>query len=147
MPNEEASGTQGETLTELIGGSGKIAIITGGTAALNLNQRIDGLTAALPDSVEIVETVASEEDFAKGLAVSETLLRAYPDLNRIACMSATEGLTLAPVVQGPDFQDRIGTLKVVAFDDLDETKAGIEAGVIQATMVQRPVLMGTLSVR
>jgi ribose transport system substrate-binding protein len=145
--NKSAGGTQGETLTELIGGSGKIGIITGGLAALNLNQRIEGLTESLPDTVEIVETVASEEDFARGLSVSETLLRSHPDLNGIACMSATGGPTLAQVMQSPEFEDRIGTLKVVAFDDLDETKAGIEAGVIQATMVQRPVLMGTLSIR
>jgi ribose transport system substrate-binding protein len=145
--NKSAGTTQGETLLELIGGSGKIAIITGGLAALNLNQRIEGLKEALPDSVEVVETVATDDDLQKGLSVSESLLRAHPDLNGIACMSATGGPTLAQVMQGPEFQDLIGVLKVVAFDDLDETKAGIEAGVIQATMVQRPVLMGTLSIR
>ena len=145
--NKSAGRTEGETLVELIGGSGKIAIITGGLGALNLNQRIEGLQEALPPEVEVVETVASEEDFQRGLSISESLLRAHPDLNGIACMSATGGPTLAQVIRGPEFADRIGQLKIVAFDDLDETILAIEEGVIQATMVQRPVLMGTLSIQ
>ncbi len=147
--NRTAGSVQGDTLAELIGGAGKVAIITGGTAAPNLNERIDGLTEALgnyPD-IEIVETVATEEDFNRGLSVSETLLRAQPDLAGIACMSATGGPTLAQVIQAPEFSDRIGTLKIVAFDDLQEVLDAIEAGVVDATMVQRPVQMGRLAVQ
>lgn len=147
--NRTAGSVQGETLADLIGGAGQVAIITGGTAAPNLNERIDGLTEALsafPD-IEIIETVATEEDFARGLSVSETLLRAQPDLAGIACMSATGGPTLAQVIQGPDFADRIGTLKIVAFDDLEETVLAIEQGIVDATMVQRPVQMGRLAVQ
>jgi ribose transport system substrate-binding protein len=147
--NRTAGSVQGETLAELIDGAGQVAIITGGTAAPNLNERIDGLTEALgnyPD-IEIVETVATEEDFNRGLSVSETLLRARPDLAGIACMSATGGPTLAQVIQAPEFSDRIGTLKIVAFDDLQEVLDAIDAGVVDATMVQRPVQMGRLAVQ
>lgn len=145
--NRSAGVVQGETLSELIGGTGKVAIITGGLAALNLNQRIEGLTEALGSDIEIVETVASEEDFQRGLNVSESLLRTHPDLNGIACMSATGGPTLGQVIRSPEFEDRIGQVQIVAFDDLEETKIAIEDGVIQATMVQRPVLMGSLSIQ
>jgi ribose transport system substrate-binding protein len=147
--NKTAGSVQGATLADLIGGAGKVGIITGGTAAPNLNERIDGLTEALsgfPD-IEIIDTVASEEDFAIGLSVSEALLRAHDDLAGIACMSATGGPTLAQVIQGPDFQDRIGVLKIVAFDDLQEVLDAIESGIIDATMVQRPVQMGRLAVQ
>jgi ribose transport system substrate-binding protein len=147
--NKTAGSVQGETLAALIGGAGQVAIITGGTAAPNLNERIDGLTEALgafPD-IEIVETVASEEDFNRGLSISETLLRARPDLAGIACMSATGGPTLAQVIQGPEFADRIGVLQIVAFDDLQEVLDAIDGGIVQATMVQRPVQMGRLAVQ
>ena len=89
--------------------------------------------------------VATDDDLQKGLGVSEALLRAQPDLNGIACVSATGGPTLAQVIQGPEFEGR--DIKIVAFDDLEETVRAIEDGIILATMVQRPVQMGVLSIR
>jgi hypothetical protein len=74
---------------------------------LNLNQRIEGLTQAPPPEVEVVETVASNEDFQTGLSISESLPRAHPDLNGIACMSATGGPTLAQVIRAPEFEEEI----------------------------------------
>ena len=145
--NKTAGSVQGKTLADLIGGSGKIAIITGGLGALNLNQRIEGLKEAVGPDVEIVDTVATDDDLQKGLGVSESLLRAHTDLNGIACVSATGGPTLAQVMRGPEFESRVGVLKIVAFDDLAETIAGIEDGILDATMVQRPVQMGVLSIQ
>ena len=143
--NMTAGRLQGETLNGLIGGKGKIGIITGGLGALNLNQRIEGLRSALGPDVEVVEPVATDDDLQKALGVSEALLRGNPDLAGIACVSATGGPTLAQVLQGPEFAEL--KLHVVAFDDLQETKRGIEDGLIAATMVQRPVQMGILSIQ
>jgi ribose transport system substrate-binding protein len=142
--NKTAGMIQGETLRDALGGSGKIGIITGGLGALNLNERIEGLKETIGPDIEVVETVATDEDLQKGFGVSEALLRTHPDLNGVACMSATGGPTLAQVLQGPEFADR--ELTVVAFDDLQEVLDAIEAGIIYATMVQRPVQMGKLSI-
>ena len=143
--NRTAGKVQGETMRDALGGSGKVGIITGGLGALNLNERIDGFREAVEPGIEIVEVVATDDDLQKGLGVSEALLRAHPDLNGIACVSATGGPTLAQVIQGPEFQGR--DIKIVAFDDLEETVRAIEDGIILATMVQRPVQMGVLSIR
>jgi ribose transport system substrate-binding protein len=143
--NKTAGSVQGQTLAELLGGTGKIGIITGGLGALNLNQRIEGLKEAIGADIEVVDTVATDDDLQKGLNVSESLLRAHPDLNGVACVSATGGPTLAQVIRAPEFEGR--DVKIVAFDDLEETLRGIEDGVIQATMVQRPVQMGVLSIQ
>ena len=143
--NRTAGVVQGETMRELLGGSGKVGIITGGLGALNLNERIDGFTEAVGPDIEIVEVVATDDDLQKGLGVSEALLRAQPDLDGIAAVSATGGPTLAQVIQGPEFADR--EITIVAFDDLEETVRAIEDGIIAATMVQRPVQMGVLSIR
>jgi ribose transport system substrate-binding protein len=99
---------------------------------------------ALGPDVEVVETVATDDDLQKGLSVSEALLRANPDLTGVACVSATGGPTLAQVIRAPEFEGR--DVKIVAFDDLEETLRAIEDGVVQATMVQRPVQMGVLSI-
>jgi ribose transport system substrate-binding protein len=142
--NKTAGMVQGDTLREALGGTGKVAIITGGLGALNLNERIEGLKETLGDGIEIVETVATDESLEKGLGVSEALLRAHPDLDGIACMSATGGPTLAQVIQAPEFADRRPV--IVAFDDLTEVLDAIESDIIYATMVQRPVQMGKLSI-
>jgi len=143
--NKTAGKVQGDTLREALGGAGKVAIITGGLGALNLNERIEGFRETVGADIEVVEVVATDDDLSKGLGVSEALLRAHPDLNGIACVSATGGPTLGQVIQGPEFADR--DIKIVAFDDLEETVRAIEDGVIYATMVQRPVQMGVLSIR
>ena len=142
--NKTAGKVQGETLREALGGAGKVGIITGGLGALNLNERIEGFRETVGSDIEIVEVVATDDDLQKGLGVSEALLRAHPDLNGVACVSATGGPTLAQVLQGPEFADR--ELTIVAFDDLQEVLDAIEAGIIYATMVQRPVQMGKLSI-
>lgn len=142
--NKTAGMVQGDTMREALGGSGKVAIITGGLGALNLNERIEGFRETVGPDIEVVEVVATDEDLAKGLGVSEALLRAHPDLDGIACVSATGGPTLAQVIQGPEFADRSPV--IVAFDDLQEVLDAIEAGIIYATMVQRPVQMGKLSI-
>ena len=142
--NVTAGKVQGDTLREALGGSGRIAIITGGLGALNLNERIEGLRETIGPDIEVVETVATDEDLAKGISVSEALLRAHPDLDGIACMSATGGPTLAQVIQAPEFAEQRPV--IVAFDDLQEVLDAIEAGIIYATMVQRPVQMGKLSI-
>jgi ribose transport system substrate-binding protein len=144
--NKTAGMVQGDTMREALGGSGKVAIITGGLGALNLNERIDGFKETVGPDIEIVDVVATEESLEKGLGVSEALLRAHPELNGVACVSATGGPTLAQVIQGPEFADRVGKLTIVAFDDLKEVLDAIDAGVIYATMVQRPVQMGKLSI-
>jgi ribose transport system substrate-binding protein len=142
--NKTAGMIQGQTMRDALGGAGRVAIITGGQGALNLNERIEGFKEAIGPDIELVDTVATEESLEKGIGVSEALLRAHPDLNGIACVSATGGPTLAQVIQGPEFAE----LKpvIVAFDDLKEVLDAIEAGIIYATMVQRPVQMGKLSI-
>jgi ribose transport system substrate-binding protein len=145
--NRTAGTIQGQTLNELIGGQGKVGIITGGLGALNLNQRIEGLREMLGPDVEVVEPVATDDDLQRGLGVSESLLRAHPDLAGIACVSATGAPTLAQVIQAPEFAERIGQVQIVGFDDLEETKLAIEDGIVAATMVQRPVQMGILSIQ
>jgi ribose transport system substrate-binding protein len=142
--NRTAGMVQGDTMREALGGSGRVGIITGGLGALNLNERIDGFRETVGPDIEIVEVVATDDDLQKGLGVSEALLRAHPDLNGVACVSATGGPTLAQVIQGPEFEGR--DITIVAFDDLEETVRAIEDGIITATMVQRPVQMGRLSI-
>lgn len=148
--DNKAAGVQmGETMAKLVGGKGEVAIITGGLGALNLNQRIEGVKEALkkyPD-MKLVDTQGTDDDLAKGLSVAEAMLRARPNLVGIFGISATGGPSAAKALAESEFAARRGKLMVVSFDDLQETVKGIEEGYIQATMVQKPVQMGSLAVQ
>jgi ribose transport system substrate-binding protein len=147
--NKQAGVVMGETLAKLVGGKGEVAIITGGLGALNLNQRIDGVKEALakyPD-IKLVDTQGTDDDLAKGLTAAEAMLRSRPNLVGIFGISATGGPSAAKALAETEFAARRGKVKVVAFDDLQETVKGIEDGLIDATMVQKPVQMGALSVQ
>ncbi|MCX2721152.1 sugar-binding protein [Roseibium salinum] len=146
--NEQAGVTMGNSMAEAIGGSGKVAIVTGQLGASNLNERITGVKKALeayPD-IEIVAMEGTEDDLARAVSVTEALLRANPDLAGIFGISQVGGPAVAKVLEQREFNEMAGKLKVFAFDDLPDTIRGVQAGYITGIMVQRPVTMGRLSV-
>jgi ribose transport system substrate-binding protein len=144
--NRAAGRNQAEVMAEAIGGKGKVALVTGSLVMANLNERIAGVKEVFAEKypdIEIVDTIATDDDFAKGLDVCEAMLRAYPDLNGVIAVSMTGSVAMPKVLADPAFADRKG-LVVVAFDDFEDTLKGIRDGYILATMVQRPKQMGVL---
>jgi ribose transport system substrate-binding protein len=142
--NRAAGRKQGEVMAEAIGGKGKVALVTGSLVMANLNERMEGVKEVFAEKypdIEIVDTIATDDDFAKGLEVCEAMLRAYPDLDGVIAVSMTGSVAMPKVLADPAFKDR-ADLVVVAFDDFEDTLKGIRDGYIQATMVQRPTQMG-----
>lgn len=146
--NEAAGETMGKAMAEAIGGEGKVAIVTGQLGALNLNQRIDGIKKALAEypDIELVDIQGTEDDLAKAVSVTEGIFRAHPDLKGIFGVSQVGGPGIAKVLSTKEFGDRVGNVKVFAFDDLHDTIQGVKDGFIAGIMVQRPVTMGKLAV-
>ncbi|MFZ3584829.1 sugar-binding protein [Loktanella sp. DJP18] len=146
--NKQAGVTMGNSMAEALGGTGKVAIVTGQLGASNLNERIDGVKEALaayPD-IEVVATEGTEDDLAKAVSVTEALLRANPDLAGIFGISQVGGPAVSKVLAQQEFADYAGKLKVFAFDDLPDTIKGVQDGFINGIMVQRPITMGRLAV-
>jgi len=142
--NRAAGRQQAEVMAEALGGKGKVAIVTGSLVMANLNERIEGVEEAIAENypdIELVDTIATDDDFAKGLDVCEAMLRAHPDLNGVIAVSMTGSVAMPKVLADPAFADR-GDLVVVGFDDFEDTLKGIRDGYILATMVQRPKQMG-----
>lgn len=146
--NEAAGETMGQAMAEAIGGEGKVAIVTGQLGALNLTERIEGIKRALAEypDIELVDTQGTEDDLAKAVSVTEGIFRANPDLKGIFGVSQVGGPGIANVLNTKEFGDRVGNVKVFAFDDLHDTIQGIKDGFIDGMMVQRPITMGKLSV-
>ena len=75
--------------------------------------------------------------------IRETLA-SHPDLAAIVGMNAKHGPIILQVLKE---EDKLGKIKVIAFDEDPETLAGIEAGHIYATIAQDPYKFGFETIR
>jgi ribose transport system substrate-binding protein len=135
----------GQELVRLMEGEGKVAFLTGGLAALNLNQRLEGAARAIADypDIELVGTEAHNDNLEVAYTLVENLLTAYPDLKALYCASGATAAAKALKAQGR----AAGEIIVVGFDVFDPTPEFIREDYIQAVVSQRPFLMGELSVK
>lgn len=134
------AGFQGGTkLAELIGGKGKVAILTK-TGQSNLNERIEGYKAAFakfPD-IKVLPESNDESDSNKAAQLTSLLLQANDDLAGIVCVEAAGGAGAATAVKEAG---KVGKVKIVAMDRDNTVLKYIEDGVIQASVAQQTALM------
>jgi len=83
VDNYEGGLAAGELLVKYMGEEGKVALLTGVPGAFNLEERIRGFTDYVADypGIEIVTTVACNDDINLGVQVVEETMQAYPDLD------------------------------------------------------------------
>lgn len=139
-------GKQGaEAMLELMDYEGKVALITGGLTALNLNQRLEGFEAAAAEypDVEIVDTVAHGDALETGVPLVEDLLTAHPDLKAIYAVSGPNIVAEALETQGYE----PGEIIVFGFDIFEPIPTLMKEGWIQGTVAQRPYMEGQLVVQ
>jgi len=139
-------GKQGaESMLELMDYEGKVALVTGGLTALNLNQRLDGFKAAAAEysDVEIVDTVAHGDALETGVPLVEDLLTAYPDLKAIYAVSGPNIVAEALETQGY----APGDIIVFGFDIFEPIPTLMKEKWIAGTVAQRPYMEGELVVQ
>ncbi len=144
--NKNAGYTGGKKMAELLGNTGKIAVLQGGLGAPNLNLRREGLAEALKEVAPEIEIVTVEDTQGKfDLTVNKTeaILETYPDVTGIFGISAYGAPGAAAVIKE---QDKAGNIAIGGFDDLKDTLEGIRDGSINFCLVQKTFTMGWLSV-
>jgi len=137
--NKNAGRMGAEKLVELIGGRGKVAIMTR-PGQSNLDERVAGykeVLARYPD-IEIVHVADTQGDPVIAAKAAATLLLMYPDLAGIACVEAAGGSGAATAVREAG---RVGQVKIVAMDRGSEVLDAIEEGIISASVAQQTALM------
>jgi ribose transport system substrate-binding protein len=137
--NVNAGRMGGEKLAEVVGGKGKVAIMTK-PGQPNLEERIVGykeVLAKYPD-IEIVQIADTQSDPVVAAAAAATLLQKYPDLAGIACVEAAGGSGAATAVKEAKLQ---GKVKIISMDRGNDVVAAIEEGVITASVAQQTALM------
>ena len=136
-----AAGTQAaELLKAALPQGGKIALFVGNPNAQNAKERIQGIQNGLAGSnIQIVDTLVNEAKSTLAQKNAEDALAKYPDLAGMVGLYSYHGPAILMAVRSAG---KVGQVKIVCFDEDSETLAGIAAGDIYGTIVQKPFSIG-----
>ena len=142
--NMEGGRMAARRLAEIIGGQGKVAIITfmpGSAATEERTHGIEDEVRAKYPKINIVARQFGMADRAKSMAVTENILTAHPDLAGVFAdnESSSSGAVQALKARGKR------AVKMVAFDHAENLVEELRAGWIDALVVQNPFKMGEAS--
>ena len=150
--NNRVGGEEGgKAFKATLPGGGKYAIITGGLAADNLNERIEGFRSQLGDGFTEVagSPYPCEDDANKAVQLVQDVLAKNPDLSGFFFsggwpMFAPQAYARAVKSRAEDIKS--GKFAVVAFDVQDSQLQLLKAQLATALIGQRPMTMGAKSI-
>ena len=152
----------GELVKEALPDGGKIAIFVGRLEQDNARRRRQGMIDEVlgrdhdptrfdsPDVAiqegkwHIVGTYTDQFDRAAGKANAEDVMSLHPD---IAGMVGLFVFNPPLILEALKSADKLGEIKVIGFDEADETLQGIKDGYVHGTIVQNPFEYGRQSVQ
>ena len=142
--NVTAGHQAGKLIKEALPQGGKIMLFVGTLDAANARERKQGIEEELKDTkITIVDTRTDNTDRTKARANVADALVAVPDLAALVGLWSYNGPTILGAVKAAN---KIGKVKIIAFDEEEETLAGIKDGSIFATVVQQPFEFGFKSI-
>jgi ribose transport system substrate-binding protein len=135
-----------ETIAELLGGSGKVAVLEGIPGHETAYARDSGFkeTIANYPGIEIVASQTANWDRAEGLNVFTNILQGNPDLDALFAANDQMGLG---AIQAIESAGMTGEIIVVGFDANNDARAAIEEGTMYGSIAQFPNAMGVIGVR
>ncbi len=144
--NVAAAKLAGETLIQLIGGQGKVGVIPFVKGAGSSEEREKGFkdAVAAAQGVELAATDYSDSNAAKAKEVTQDMLTSVPDLAGIFGANEPGAVGAAQALKE---MNKAGQVKLVGFDGSPEEVELLEAGVIDALVLQDPYKMGYLGVQ
>ena len=136
-----AAGRQaGEQMMKALPDGGKAMVFVGTLDAANARERLQGIKEAIAGSkIEIIDVRTDGGDQAKAKANVEDTLTKYPDIDLLVGLWAYNTPQIYNAVKAAG---KGGSLKIVGFDEDQQTLKGISEGVIDATVVQQPYEFG-----
>ncbi len=138
--NMAAGVEAGKLIKEALPNGGKIMVFVGSMDAQNAKERFAGIKQALTGSkVEIIDVRTDETANDRAQRNAEDTLVKYPD---IACLVGLWNYNGPAILNAVKSAGKVGKVKIVCFDENDETLAGVAAGEIYGTVVQQPFEFG-----
>src|SRR5215467_3996695 len=141
-----AAGRQaGQLVKEALPGGGKIMLFVGKLDARNAQDRIQGIKEAIKDTnIQILDTRTDDTDTVRAKSNVADALAKHSDLKGLVGLWSYNGPAILNAVKDAN---KIGQIKIVTFDEADETLGGIRAGAIYGTVVQQPFEFGYQAIK
>jgi len=135
----------GKAMVDTLGDKcGKVVGFVGFITAQNAVDRISGIKEAFKGSKCTLETVLVDNgDPSKALSNAETAITTYPDMAGMIGIYSYNGPAAIQALKGAN---KVGQIKLVAFDLATETMKGLKENVVSAAIGQRVYYYGYLPV-
>ncbi len=130
----------GKLIKEALPDGGKIMVFVGATDAENAKQRFGGIKKELEGSkVEVIDVRTDDTDTVRAQKNAEDTMVKYPDIAGLVGLYNYNGPAILNAVRAAG---QTGKVKIVCFDENDETLEGVASGDIYGTVVQQPFEFG-----
>jgi ribose transport system substrate-binding protein len=143
--NVDAGKQAGGLIKEALPNGGKIMLFVGKLDARNAQERYQGIKEVLQGSnIQIIDVRTDDTDRVRAKSnVADTMVK-YPDVAALVGLWSYNGPAIVNAVREAN---KVGQIKIIAFDEEDETLAGIKDGSIFATVVQQPYEFGYQAIK
>ena len=130
----------GKLIKEVLPNGGKIMVFVGYADAQNAKDRFGGIKKELEGSkVEIMDLRTDDTDTVRAQKNAEDTLVTHPD---VACLVGLYSYNGPAILNAVRASGKKGQVKIVCFDENDETLEGVASGDIYGTVVQQPYEFG-----
>jgi len=138
--NVAAGREAGGLIKEALPQGGRIAVFVGKLDARNAQERLQGIKEAIAGStISIIDVRTDDTDQVRAKANVSEMLVSHPDVAALVGLWSYNGPAILGAVRDAG---RIGQVKIIAFDEDDETLTGVKSGAIMGTVVQQPYEFG-----
>jgi ribose transport system substrate-binding protein len=145
--NVEGGRMGARTLGKLLGGKGEVGIIMHAPGSVSTSDREAGFQEVMQKEfpgIKVVQSQFSMGDRAKGMAVTENILTANPEIDGLFASSEPSAIGATQAVKA---RNLTGKVKLVGFDSTDSMIEDLKGGVLNAIVVQDPFRMGYEAVK
>lgn len=143
--NRAAGRQAGELIKQALPQGGKIMAFVGKREVQNAQERFEGLKESLQGSkVVIIDLMTDDANPSNARDNAYETLKKYPDIAGMVGLWSYNG---PAIVQALKLESKIGTVKIVCFDDEPDTLAAIKEGAIFGTVAQQPFDYGYQAVK
>ena len=141
-----AAGKQaGELIKQVLPGGGKIMLFVGKLDARNAQERIQGIKEVLKDTkVQIIDVRTDDADSARAKSNAADTIVKYADVKALVGLWSYNGPAILSAVKDAN---KVGQIKIVTFDEAEDTLAGVKEGAIFGTVVQQPFEFGYQAIK
>ncbi|HKX30495.1 MAG TPA: sugar-binding protein [Blastocatellia bacterium] len=138
--NLSAGRQAGALIKSVLPRGGKIAVFVGKLEVQNAQDRYQGLRESLEGStLQIVDLLTDNNDLAQAKTNAAQTIKKHPDIAGMVGLWYYNGPGIVAAVREAR---KVGKIKIVCFDDDEETLEGIKEGAIFATIAQQPFVYG-----